>query len=56
MLLGIILGLVGWINQAFIAGEWTWHTSVRPFLAANVWPYAPGTQASSGNGRYFTLL
>jgi Sulfatase-modifying factor enzyme 1/TIR domain len=39
MLVGIILGLVGWINQSFIVDEWTWYTTVRPFLAANIWPY-----------------
>jgi formylglycine-generating enzyme required for sulfatase activity len=40
MLVGIILGLVGWINQAYIADQWRWYGTVRPFLAANIWPYA----------------
>jgi formylglycine-generating enzyme required for sulfatase activity len=55
MLLGIILGLVGWINQSFIAGEWTWYTSVRPFLAANVWPYVlkPAAEAALKPGESF---
>jgi hypothetical protein len=39
MLVGIIFGLVGWINQATIKEQWTWYTAVRPFLAANIWPY-----------------
>jgi formylglycine-generating enzyme required for sulfatase activity len=55
MLVGIILGLLGWINQAWIAGEWTWYTSVRPFLAANVWPYAlkPAADAALKPGGSF---
>jgi formylglycine-generating enzyme required for sulfatase activity len=55
MLLGIILGLLAWINQTFIAGEWRWYTSVRPFLAANVWPYAltPEAEAALTPGKSF---
>src|SRR5262249_33897981 len=39
MLIGIILGLVGWINQATIKDQWRWYATVRPFLAASIWPY-----------------
>jgi formylglycine-generating enzyme required for sulfatase activity len=45
LLLGIIGGLIVWINQAFIKEQWTYYTSVRPFLAANVWPYVLGESA-----------
>jgi formylglycine-generating enzyme required for sulfatase activity len=31
----VILGLVGWIEQAFIREQWLWWTIQRPFLAAN---------------------
>jgi formylglycine-generating enzyme required for sulfatase activity len=47
LLVGIILGLVGWINQDYIKQRWTWYTSVRPFLAANFWPYELSTAAES---------
>ena len=35
--------------------QWTWYTSVRPFLAANVWPYAlkPATEAALKPGTSF---
>jgi formylglycine-generating enzyme required for sulfatase activity len=35
----VILGLVGWINQAFILEQWRWYWTVRPFLSANISPY-----------------
>jgi formylglycine-generating enzyme required for sulfatase activity len=39
MLVGIILGLVAWINQATIADEWRFLTITWPYERANVWPY-----------------
>jgi formylglycine-generating enzyme required for sulfatase activity len=39
LLVGIIGGLFGWINQSYIKGQWTWYATERPFLAANIWPY-----------------
>ena len=39
LLIGIILGLVGWMNQAYIADQWRWWTVSRPYAAAQVWPY-----------------
>ena len=39
MLVGIILGLVGWINQDYLKAQWRWYTVQRPFVSANVWPY-----------------
>lgn len=39
LLVGIILGLVGWINQATIADEWRWYTVRRPYLVSQVRPY-----------------
>jgi formylglycine-generating enzyme required for sulfatase activity len=55
MLIGIIFGLVGWINQSFIVDQWTWYMSVRPFLAANVWPYGltPVAEAAIEPGASF---
>ena len=39
LLVGIIAGLVGWINQAYIKQQWNWYMTVRPFAVANIWPY-----------------
>ena len=39
LLLGIIGGLVGWINQSHIAEQWRWWWTDRPFVATNIWPY-----------------
>ena len=39
LLFGVIVGLVGWINQSFIAAQWRWYSVERPFVAANIWPY-----------------
>jgi formylglycine-generating enzyme required for sulfatase activity len=40
LLVGMILGLVGWIEQSLIESQWLWWTSQRPFVSANIWPYA----------------
>ncbi|MGA9323743.1 MAG: SUMF1/EgtB/PvdO family nonheme iron enzyme [Xanthobacteraceae bacterium] len=37
-LVAVIVGLVGWINQSFIADKWRW-TVTRPYAAAMVWPH-----------------
>lgn len=39
LLVAIILGLVGWINQAYIADQWRWWSVTRPYAGVNVWPY-----------------
>lgn len=39
LLIGIIGGLVGWINQGYLLAEWRWWWTNRPFVAANLWPY-----------------
>jgi formylglycine-generating enzyme required for sulfatase activity len=39
LLVGVIAGLVGWINQSYIAEQWRWRWTDRPFVAANIWPY-----------------
>jgi hypothetical protein len=36
---GVIVGLLGWINQSTIADQWRWWWTDRPFLATNMWPY-----------------
>jgi hypothetical protein len=42
---GVIVGLIGWINQGFIKEQWNWYWTVRPFVAANIWPYVRAAEA-----------
>jgi formylglycine-generating enzyme required for sulfatase activity len=35
LLVGIIAGLVGWINQAYVKKEWNWFMTMRPYRVAN---------------------
>jgi formylglycine-generating enzyme required for sulfatase activity len=39
LLAGIIVGLVGWINQSTITDQWRWWTVTRPYAAAHMWPH-----------------
>ena len=39
LLVGIIAGLVGWINQAYVKEQWNWYMTMRPYMVANVRPY-----------------
>jgi formylglycine-generating enzyme required for sulfatase activity len=45
LLVSIILGLVGWINQSTIEAQWRWYSTVRPFLEANVRPFVLSADA-----------
>ncbi len=38
-LVAVILGLVGWINQLYIADQWRWWTVTRPYMVSQVRPY-----------------
>ena len=40
LLLSVIAGLLGWINQAFIKEQWNWFTVMRPYMLKQVRPYA----------------
>jgi formylglycine-generating enzyme required for sulfatase activity len=40
LLVGIIAGLIGWINQAYIKEQWNWFTVMRPYRVANFDAYA----------------
>lgn len=55
MLVGIILGLVGWINQAFIADQWNWWTVMRPYMLRNFRPHVlkPEQEAVLKPGQVF---
>jgi formylglycine-generating enzyme required for sulfatase activity len=39
LLVCIIVGLVGWINQAILKEQWQWYTVLRPYMVAKFKPY-----------------
>jgi formylglycine-generating enzyme required for sulfatase activity len=39
LLVGMILGLVGWINQQYIADQWHWWTVTRTYMLSEVRPH-----------------
>ena len=39
LLLGIIAGLIGWINRPYLEAQVNWFTSMRPYMLAQVRPY-----------------
>jgi formylglycine-generating enzyme required for sulfatase activity len=39
LMMSVILGLVGWINQQYLADQWRWWTITRPYAAAVVSSY-----------------
>ena len=39
LLVGIIIGLIGWINQSFIKERWNWYTTMRPYMVTHFRPY-----------------
>ena len=45
LLVGIIAGLAGWINQAYLKEQWTWYATMRPYAVANFWPYVLTAEA-----------
>lgn len=45
LLVGIIVGLVGWINQAAIKQQWHFYADVRPFMQSAFLPYVLASEA-----------
>jgi formylglycine-generating enzyme required for sulfatase activity len=39
LLVGVIIGLIGLINESYIKEKWRGYAIVRPFAAANIWPH-----------------
>ena len=39
LLVGVIAGLVGWINQSYIMEQWRWFTVTRPYMLSQARPY-----------------
>jgi formylglycine-generating enzyme required for sulfatase activity len=48
LLVGIIAGLVGWINQAYLKEQINWYWTMRPYMLANVRPYVLTAEAERG--------
>ena len=44
LLVGVIFGLIGWINQSYIKDQVYWFTTTRPYAVAKVWPYVLTTE------------
>jgi formylglycine-generating enzyme required for sulfatase activity len=47
LLVGMIVGLVGWINQRYINEQINWYVTLRPYAAASFWPHVLTPQAES---------
>ncbi len=45
LLVGIIIGLVGWINKSYLEEQWNWFTIIRPYMLANFRPYVLTAEA-----------
>jgi formylglycine-generating enzyme required for sulfatase activity len=45
LLVGIIAGLVGWINQSYIKEGMNWFITMRPYMVAQVRPYVLSAEA-----------
>ena len=46
MLLGIIAGLVAWMNQSYLMERINWFTTMRPYMLASVRPYVLTPEAA----------
>jgi formylglycine-generating enzyme required for sulfatase activity len=42
---GIVAGLVGWLNEAWLQEEWRWFTIIRPYMLAQVRPHVLAAEA-----------
>jgi formylglycine-generating enzyme required for sulfatase activity len=45
LLVGMIAGLVGWINQVYVKERWNWYMTVRPYMLKEVRPYVLTAEA-----------
>ena len=39
LLVGMIIGLIGWINQSYIGEQWRWYTITRPYWDSQFRPH-----------------
>jgi formylglycine-generating enzyme required for sulfatase activity len=45
LLVGMIAGLFAWINQAYIKEQWSWFTTIRPYMVTQVRPHVLSVEA-----------
>jgi formylglycine-generating enzyme required for sulfatase activity len=45
LLFGIIVGLVGWINQDYVKERFNWYMTMRPYMLVNFRPYVLAAEA-----------
>ena len=45
LLVGVIIGLVAWINQDYLKEQINWYWTMRPYMLANVRPYVLTAEA-----------
>jgi len=45
LMVGIIAGLFGWINQLYLKEQMNWFATMRPYMLANIWPYVLTAEA-----------
>ena len=38
--LAIVAVLIGWLNQGYVLEQWRWFTVIRPYMTAQVRPFA----------------
>ena len=53
LLVGIIAGLVGWINQSYLKQQWKWYMIVQPYLAKQVRVLSPDAERAVKPGDAF---
>jgi formylglycine-generating enzyme required for sulfatase activity len=39
LLVGLIIGIVGWTNESYLAERWRWWAVMRPYMVSQVRPY-----------------
>jgi formylglycine-generating enzyme required for sulfatase activity len=45
LVVGVIAGLLGWINESYLRERWRWFTIVRPYMTTQVRPHALTAEA-----------
>jgi formylglycine-generating enzyme required for sulfatase activity len=45
LLVAVIAGLLGWINQSYIREQWRSYATIRPFMRSTILPYVLGAEA-----------
>jgi formylglycine-generating enzyme required for sulfatase activity len=47
LVIGIVAGVLGWLNQAFFEEQWRWFAVTRPYMLAQVRPYVLSAAAEA---------